>query len=569
VKTCTGTTKKSERCRNPPKKGRTTCRWHHDESEGSDDEGKEPVSFNFEAIQKQQSGDNISDSLKDDLSEWNRDAAHDDVIIHASQAGYGDEFVKCIERRVGDFGAFEDVKFVFGQVSKVSLQDQTDSRLALYKENAGHKSKSRFHHLHTLLPSETTSYASTGHKDKWKAFWQEVKERENVLFFVFQDEAHYGAKKGSLASVLVANNILPLKNVIHVCISATPYSIIPRFTDGDCNINVVPWASPSAYYDYHKLRSAGAVSVIEGCCIRNKTSCCREEERKRLCSRYADQFNNPALVNAIFKGQKVVIRARPDRKTKGDFEAGELHKRFQSMLDDCAPLKGKKVVTLTSKLDKPGEIWKSRLTDPEVGVVIIVGRFQMGDTFPRLKSGSPSVCIYDESLQFHQDSYIKDTNNMNYDLLHQELGRAYGYYPTGEFVNLVVTSEIDKRYTPPITSEEFHKRAETESFSPRRGKTAIAGAEDGDAENDDAATALERKEYHKNRLFIMWGQPQCGKTGAVLWIMKLLADKFCKKEDTSDPEVVANNDADDGSESINTSCTSDDETDQDVESDDE
>ena len=459
-------------------------------------------------------------------------------VIYDTQVAYARLFLERLEARI-DLNAFPDgIEYVFAQVAKISLRKQTDIRFGAYKSTAG--KDDCFKKFGDILPVTTLSYLSGADIANWAKLWHEVKIHPRKLYVVFQDEAHYGAKEGSTASVQVADKIQHFANAVHVCITATPYAIIPPSTAKDGTDNVVPWSAPPAYYDYARLKKEKHVDIIENCCAKFGKSCARGVERDVMMTRYEAQLLQTttttttttsvktSLRDALAGGQKIIIRARNDKDL--DVEGRDLEERFNELLMQCGL--GNKKATLV-EADPKGENLANSFSSPDVAVIIVKQMLQMGDTFPRdPTTNDPIIAVYDESLQYHGDNYVSG-ESVNYDKIHQELGRAFGYYPNSSRVTrLVVTAEIDRAYKPPMSAESYYDRiANGETFSPRMGITAIAALDDTTNKHIQTMATLgitqsDRDNYHFSRLFVLWAQPQSGKTGAVLWLMKLIAERF-------------------------------------------
>lgn len=457
--------------------------------------------------------------------------------VYDTQVDYARMFLERLEARM-DLSAFPDgIEYVFAQVAKLSLREQTDIRFNAYRATA-EKNKC-FKKFGGLLPATTLSYLSGAHKASWAKLWQDVKINPQKLYIIFQDEAHYGAKDDSTASVLVADNIQHFPNAVHVCITATPYAIIPPSNAKDGSNNVVFWSAPPTYYDYARLKKGNHVDVVQNCCVKEGSKCSRKRERDVLMARYEAQLLLPSTTTtttaaagtfslraAIDAGRKIIIRAR--NKQDDDLEDSELEERFTELLQKCGFTD--KVAFLVDPTRDPEGLDYS-FSCANVAVVVIKQVMQMGDTFPRDSDNNPIVAIYDESLHYHGTAYTSGVTH--YDKIHQEFGRAFGYYPNDDCVTrLVVTAEIDAVYTPPICAESYHDRvASGEIFSNRTGITAISGFVESPEKHSEVMRKLgitksDSENYRHKRLFVLWAQPQSGKTGAVLWLMKLIAERF-------------------------------------------
>lgn len=454
---------------------------------------------------------------------WLEKVRDEDAKLHIEQIATANALFDRVATKFRGFDAFTDVCFALHVPSMDSLRKQLQQRIdatGIAAQRLGWRAFAR--HMKDLNVRASVGRAAN---EAWAAFFEEAAAQPNKLFVVLQDEAHVGRKEGSLSLNNVVTPSKKLDNVLHVMISATPYS----YAYGVPAPNIQVWFPPSAYVGRATLQRHGNWRVCAGACVQTKDGKCNvTQEVSNLCLRYEEWLRTPNFREEI-AGKLVVIRAPKRTKGKPTNFAGTIARRLRAAAGNGAVV------------DASGDDAKQfnmGTIDRAVIFVILVSRYTMGDTFPK------NVAVYDESLKFHTEQ-----SRSNIECMHQEFGRAFGYRDVT--MQVYVCEAANTAYRVPCdvdelaTMREEGYRLSNTARSPlnasNREAAAVAAtlseADDDDESGRDspepqppspssardhtstAPTDCDIANYVDWQRFALWAQPQCGKTGVMLWFM--------------------------------------------------
>jgi hypothetical protein len=469
-----------------------------------------------------------------DAIQWVRECAGEsDAAIHAAQFEVAAQlFRQCRD----NFGAvplnkFEAVEVVWGLPAMNSLREQTEVRLEATAAIAETLGWQRF--AKALRAAPAISYAAQDDKGQWEALWRRARLNPTSLFVVIQDEAHHGRGGDSMTTTALQHAVEHV-NVIVLAVTATPYS----FLDTTDKRTLVRWFAPPQYTGRAQLEALGKWTVVE----RDP-----DDGGGAVVAAYTAELARPAFRQRLLDDGIVAVRARNVR------EAGSIAGGIAAALQRHGDLSDRSVMNATGS--------KRRLTlsaiPPKTAFIIVVGRGKMGDTFPQQREdrwtqalSGPHVFLYDETLKFHTAAACANAEN-----LHQELGRAFGYFRRGCEMELRVSPSVDELYTAPSTLDEYNacilagqrmssKNERGGSPTPKsrtyheRMRLDAEAAKTGPRSRKSAAEQ-PMTTYVSERRVVLWGNPQCGKTGAVLWFLKLVVDHVWRPQGDSSVDFRA------------------------------